>query len=81
MHFNTLELLTTITGLLAVSTSANPLLSPENTAFDLNKRACPADCGLPALPLARRVGAPCNGGCDTTYTAGSETCSCNLGAI
>ncbi|KAL8806042.1 MAG: hypothetical protein Q9182_001574 [Xanthomendoza sp. 2 TL-2023] len=82
MRFNTLELLTTITGLLAVSTSANPLAFSEGeTAFDLTKRACPAECGPGGPPLARKVGAPCNGGCDTTYSAGSETCSCNLGAI
>lgn len=64
--------------LLALS-SASPLLS-EDVPEGLVKRACPADCNN-KYPLARKLGKPCGGSCDKTYKAGSETCSCNLGAI
>lgn len=78
MHLPTFQIFAAVTGFLAVS-SANPL-SFEATSGDLTKRACPADCNN-QYPLARKLGQPCGGDCDKTYRLGSETCSCNLGAI
>ena len=78
MHFSTTQVIAAIAGLLALS-SASPLIS-EAAPDDLVKRACPADCNN-RYPLARKLGQPCGGNCDKTYRAGSETCSCNLGAI
>ena len=78
MHFFKTQVIAAIAGLLALS-SASPLIS-EAAPDALVKRACPADCNN-QFPLARKAGAPCGGDCDKTYRAGSETCSCNLGAI
>ncbi|KAI4219081.1 MAG: hypothetical protein L6R36_008574 [Xanthoria steineri] len=79
MHLHAPQVLAAISGLLALS-SANPL-SFDAALGKLDKRGCQADCGLPNRPLARQLGQPCGGQCDQTYRLGSETCSCDLGAI
>lgn len=79
MHLHAPQVLAAISGFLALS-SANPL-SFDAALGKLDKRGCQADCGLPNRPLARQRGQPCGGQCDQTYRLGSETCSCDLGAI
>lgn len=78
MHLSATKVLGAMIGLLAIS-AASPL-SSEAAPEGLIKRACPADCNN-KFPLARKLGQPCGGDCDKTYRLGSETCSCNLGAI
>lgn len=55
-------------------------LSSEAAPEGLVERDCPDDCDN-RYPLAPKLEQPCGGSCDTTYSSGSETSSCNLGAI
>lgn len=79
MHLHATQVLAAISGFLALCSTNR--LSLDATLGKLDKRACPADCNNPNLPLARRLGQPCGGDCDLTYRTGAETCSCSLGAI
>lgn len=78
MYLSSSQIVVAISGFLAVCAANH--VAVDAAPATLEKRACPADCNN-QYPLSRKLGQPCGGSCDRTYSAGSETCSCNLGAI
>ncbi|KAL9582973.1 MAG: hypothetical protein Q9212_002982 [Teloschistes hypoglaucus] len=68
MHLSSPKILAAISGFLALC-AANPV-AVDAAPATFEKRACPADCNN-QYPLARKLGAPCGGGCDTTYRDGA----------